>query len=234
MILTYIKENKKKLLIILLIAIVLAFVYININNQRKVKIYLSESYVYTKESNSSDIGSGSSLPYINIKGGEVSEINSNLVKKYYEITAIDKEVMKYEYFVNKNILSLIVKIYNKESVDSLPSEVIFYNIDIATGEIINDNELLSIFSISKDEVLEIIKNDLKDYYDYEISKKYIDSKCDFDCYLNDTRSLPLLDNCNYYVKDNYLMVYKRIMVDRDFFYDENSGYELFNFELKKR
>lgn len=229
----FIRENKKKLLLVLLLIIVMVIVSIYINHQKDVKVYLSDSYIYTKESAGNDAGFTSDLPYINIKGEEISNINTDLIKKYYEVITVDKLFMKYKYYKNNNILSLIVKTYYKSSPDSYPSEVFIYNIDIKRGKVINDSELLSMFNISRDDVSEIIRDELKEYYNYEIKNNYISNECDFDCYLNGSNSLPILDNCKYYIKDNYLFAYKSISLNNKFFYDTSSGFNLFNFRIKK-
>lgn len=229
----FIKENKKKMLLILFIIAVLSIVSLVINNQRKTKIYLSEEYVYTKESYTHDDNLISKLPYINVKGENINVINNKLISKYYEIITVDQQFMSYVYYTNDNILSLIVKIYSKSSPESYPNEVFIYNVDLNSGTVIDDNQLLKKFNLSNEELSEIIRNDIKDYYDYEIKKGYTASDCNFDCYLNGTNSLPILDNCYYYVKDNYLFVYKSISLNNDFFYDASSGFDLFNFKIKK-
>ena len=234
LIVEYIKENKKTLLIILVLFVLLSFVSLYINGLEKKKVYLSESFVYTKESYNHDEYLTSELPYINVKGEEISEINEGLIKKYYEIVTVDQQIMKYNSYVSDNILSLIVKIYYKESPDSYPAEVLIYNVDIDSGVVYDDKQLLNIFNISSNDVSEIIRDELKDYYDYEIKSNYIDKGCDFECYLSSTDSLPILENCNYYVRDNTLFIYKSIIVDIQFFYDADSGFYLFNFEIKDK
>ena len=71
------EENKKKFLLVLLLIIVMVIVSIYINHQTGVKVYLSDSYIYIKESYTSDVNLTSELPYINIKGEEISNINTD-------------------------------------------------------------------------------------------------------------------------------------------------------------
>jgi len=232
-IIDYIKENKTKLLVAVVLIIILIVVSIIVNLQKKDKIYGSESYVYTKEIHKYDNGLVSELPYINITGEGISEINNSLIKKYYEIITVDDRIMDYISYKSENIISLIVNINFKESPDSYPSEVLIYNVDIENGNVIDDKQLLSLYGVSKYDVSDVIKQEIKEYYLYEIKHDYVNNDCDFNCYLDLTKSLPL-DNCKYYIKDNTLMAYKSISVDSNFFYDVNSGFYLFNFKIKEK
>ena len=232
-IIDYINERKKIILIILIIIIVLIVISSMINKHNENKIYYSESYVYTKDSFMHDNNLISELPYINIIGEEISKINSELIEKYYNIIIVDDSRMWYVTYKNDDIISLIVKIYTNDSGDSYPDEVLIYNINIKTGDVLEDDELLNMYNISRYDVSEIIMSEIKDYYLYELKKGYVDSDCSFDCYLEGTNSLPF-DNCKYYVKDNRLMAYKSINLGYGLFYDVSSGFNLFNFEIAKK
>lgn len=231
-IIDYIRENKKKVLLTLILIIVLTIISLLINSKNTNKIFVSESYVYTKESYSYSERLISELPYINIKSESVDEINKKLLEKYYEIITLDEQIMVYRYYINDDILSLIVKTYYKDSPDSYPTEMYFYNISINSGNLITNRDLLNKFNVSVDDVTNAIRNEIKEYYNYEIINEYINNDCDFDCYLSETNSLPIIEDGNYYVKDDQLFAYKIINVDSKFFYDFNSGFNLFNFKIK--
>lgn len=232
-VMNFIKENKKKILIILLFVFIVIILFVILNKKNEDKVYRTESYVFIKESYEHDNGLISELPYINIKGDEFREINTMLIKKYYEVTTVDDKIMTYILHKNDNILSLIVRINDKESPDSYPIEMFVYNIDYKLGMIINDNQMLQLFDISFEDVDKVIMQELKQYYAYEVENKYISSDCDFECYLSMTQSLPL-DDCSYYVRNNTLFAYKSISLGSDFFYDTNSGFDLFNFKIKEK
>lgn len=235
MIINFIKDNKKSLLIILGVLLVLSIITIFINKGNKYKIYPSESYVYTKEEYKNEFGLVSRLPYINIKGDDVNDINIVLINKYYEVNAINDYFMDYDYYESDNILSLVVNTHSNSSPDAYPRNIYIYNIDINNGSVISNNQLFKIFNVSSDQVSESVRNGIKDYYDYELSKGYADSSlCDFDCYLSGSNSLPILDNCSYYVKNNTLYAHKIISLNSKFFYDTTSGFELFNFKIKEK
>ncbi len=231
--LEYIRENKIKLIVFLVILIVvLAFSLIMKKGSDK-KIYATDSYVYTRETYDYGEGLESKLPYINVKSNDVAKINSEIIEKYYEITTIGKEMMDYDYYRNGNVISLIVKTYNIESVDSYPTSIVFYNIDIDEQTVLNNLQILRKYGASNNDVEEAISSKLKEYYEYETKKGYISGKeCDFDCYMTEIGGYPILDGCNYYVKDDALMAYKSVSLDVNFFYDVNSGFNLFNFKVK--
>lgn len=230
----YFYENKKKLFILggLIIVVVVIMIWMNIKD--KPKVYTSDDYVFTKESYVHNSGVKSVLPYINIKGNSASEINNILLKKYYEIITIDEEIMMYDYFVSGNVLSLIVKFYYNDVLDSVTSDILIYNLDIKTGEIIYNDSLFSMFDISSEEANDIILDKIRDYYNYEIDKEYISKFCDFDCYLSMVNAIPIMDNINFYVKNDTLFAYKPLLLDSEFYYDESSEFDLFNYEIKEK
>jgi len=232
LIIEYFRENRKKVLLLgILVTVLIGFMIFTNNKEDENKIYESDDYIYTKESYNHDSGLVSVLPYINIKSEEIKEINIQLIKKYYEIVTIDKQMMVYEYYKNDNVLSLVVSTYYQEAPD-VPNEMFFYNVDLKKGSLISNEELIDMFGVTDNEVSDLIRNALNEYYNYEIEKGYISNSCDFDCYLSSTDSLPILDDCNYYVKDNGLYVYKSLLLDSDFYYDDASKFDLFNFKIK--
>lgn len=234
MILNFIRENKKKLLILLIVIIVLFIISFIINNNSNNKIYVSESYVYTKESYEHSNELISKLPYINIKGNSISEINTELINKYYEVIAIDDMFMDYVFYKNNDIISVVVEIRYLSSPNAYPSDVIVYNIDIESGKVLTDEEVIDFFDISFEDVSDAIYDEIREYYDYENKKGYFITECDFDCYLSKIKAFPILDNCKYYIKDKNLIVYKNLQLGNEFYYDVNSGFDLFRFKIKNR
>lgn len=228
----YIRENKKVLLVIIGVIIILSIISIYINNQKNKKVYMSDDYVFTKESYEYNEYIFSELPYINIKGDEIQKINNELLNQYYEINELQEKMMKYDYYISDNILSLIVKVYYIEAPDVSPSLSV-YNVDMDSLEVLYNNELLTLFNISNNEVIDFIRSDINDYYNYEIRNDYISNDCNFDCYLSRANSLPL-DKYELYVKDNILYAYKDLKLDRDFYYDIDSGFNLFHFKIVEK
>lgn len=230
LVIEYIKENKKRVLILIVFVILLIVISSLINNDDENKIYGSDEYVYTKESYDHASGFVSELPYINIKSDEINEINIQLINKYYEIITVDEQIMKYKFYKNDNVLSLLVSIYYQYAPDT-SNETMFYNVDLESGKLLNNVELMDKFGVTNDEVADIIRDELNKYYNYEIGKGYVSSNCDFICYMESISSLQILDDCSYYVKDNHLYVYKYLLLDSYFYYDSDSGFDLYNFKI---
>lgn len=232
MILDFIRENKKKLLILFIVIIILLILSFMVNSSTINKVYVSESYVYSKESYAHNNELTSRLPYINIKGETVSKVNIELINKYYEVITIDDMFIDYVFYKNDNIISLIVEIRYLSSPNAYPYEVIVYNVDIETGKILTDEEVIELFDVSFEDVSNAIYDEIREYYDYEKKKGYFITECDFDCYLSNIKAFPILNNCKYYIKDKTLIVYKNLQLGSDFYYDVNSGFDLFRFKIK--
>jgi len=230
--LTYIKENKKKILLCALLIVAMLIIYSCVKNDDEEKIYSSEDYIYTAESYEHEDYLISERPYINIAGDEINDINTHLINKYYEVITLNEKMMVYDYYTSSDVLSLIVKIYYREVPDSYPSETYIYNIDLNSKHLMSDTDILRKFSVTTSDVSQIITDEIKEYYNYEKRNGYINSECDFNCYLSDTHSLPVLDGCSYYVRNGNLYAYKIIDLDSTFFYDMTSGFNLFNFKIK--
>ena len=227
----YIRENIKKVLLVVVFVIILIILSIYTDKDNDKKIYVSDDYIYTKEYFEHYEGLFSKLPYINIKSKEVNEVNIDLIEKYYKIITLNKQFMIYKYYKNDTVLSLIISIHDIESPE-YPSELFAYNISLNDGSLIDNNELEDMFNISSDDVSNIISNQLEEYHSYEVKKGYTTSDCDFNCYLYKVQAFPILDNCNYYVRNNNLYVYKQLIIENEFYYDIDSGFDLFNFKIK--
>lgn len=108
-----------------------------------------------------------SLPHINIDSVDANTINSE-IESYYKplISNIDENVdvelksIKYDSFINDNILSLVISSETTYEVTSYK----VYNIDINTGSIIKDSDLLKVKDISMSELLTALKAAYKDKY----------------------------------------------------------------------
>lgn len=222
-------ENKKILLVILIVIIVMTIVSLNMNSKKNIKIYFSEDYVYTKDTYEHDEGFISELPYINIKNDNVMKINNDLINSYHITTKLKEEYMQYEYFINDNILSLIVKYYNLDSYDVYPN-ISIYNFDIKSGNVLSNNDLLNRLSVSEEVASSSIENGIRAYYDYERKQGYYTES--FDSYLYDTASLPILDDCSYYITKEGLYAYKEVILDAEVFYDIDADFNLFHFIIK--
>ena len=222
------KVHKVKVIIavILLIIVICFYVFRNKNSIDNKKTYRNQNIVFTSEKTSGDYVS--SLPQINLTGNSVLKANEELITLYYDTVASSDKYMMYEYYKNDDILSLAVKIYNKFSDTPVPVKSYFYNVDIDRKMVLTDNELKLKYNVTDSEAGKIILQQVREYYDYELEHKYI-SNCSFACYYS---SIEDLSAAKYYVKDNNLYAYLVFMIDRDFAYEENNPFDLFNFKIK--
>lgn len=224
----FIINNKIKVLIAVLVLMFIIVMMITNKNKDEHKVYDNRNYIYTSEIK--DIGGiKSKLPLVNLYGEEIDILNKDIMGKYYTENLIGEKYMDYEYYKNNNILSLIVKLYYLESNDYAPSNIYFYNIDINEGTLISNEELLSIYNISTEEVENELIEHIEEYYNYEVDNNYI-SGCDINCY-KDRIGSNLLEDISYYVKDNNIYAYKYFLIDRNLAYDENKPFDLFRFKI---
>lgn len=226
----FIKENKKKVIILLILLVILIVVLIlsssrsKDNNNDKNKVFKDSNYVITYEK----VGS-SELPYVNLNGEDASKVNYDMMKLYYEGLELDDKFMNYEAYNNDNILSLVVKNYIKDS-DLIYSDMYFYNFDINSGTLISDDELKDIFNVTDTDIKNEIDNSIREYYDYEVKKNYVDENlCDWNCYQGYYNNVT---DINFYVKDNHLYAYLYFNLDSDFIYDSGKPFDLFRFKIK--
>jgi len=228
-----IMENKKKCIIILIIiimGIIISIINKTSDYKKSAKVYKNSDIVFTYDEKKITDDISSLLPYVNLNSDTVSAVNRTNMTLFYETNYLDSEYMLYDYYLNNNVLSLIVKLYYNDANDFVPSNIDFYNIDLDTNEVIMSEELKSKFNITDEEVKTKLLELIKEYYDYEVKQGYINN-CDFDCYIEPI-SDNLINSGNFYVKDNHLYYYRYFSIDYNFAYDENNPFNLFNFMIK--
>lgn len=224
-----IKEEKKTVIaIFIILAITIVIVFVLNAFDEKNKILNNKDYVFTEETVMID-NLESSLPYLNLLGDDSQNVSEEIYKRFYELETNENGFMYYEYYKNKNVLSLIVKVRLLGSDSNIPDESYYYNFDIKNKKLLDSSELLELFNITPDEVYDKMLSQVKEYYDYELEKGYI-SDCDFDCYKMALETDVLKTN-NYYVKDGSLFVNREFYIDYNFAYDENNPFDLFNFKI---
>lgn len=217
-------ENKKKSIIIILLLIFLIILILwpkenNTNNK----------YITTYETTKINEAT-SKMPYINLKSEDVDIVNEAVMVKYYVCEELQDRYMDYEYYINDNVLSLIVKIYLLED-DFMPSEIEFYNFDLS-GKRLTNNDLKKLYNVDNTFIEERLNTLTKKYYDYEVQKGYIDKTvCNYNCYIENYPS-DYLNTLEYYVKNNNLYVYFYFDIDSDFAYDSNKPFNIFRFKIK--
>lgn len=192
-------------LIVFFIVIIIFFVMgkinsIDLNNKKKDK---SKDIVYTIYSSDKY---EQSIPYINIDGEMIDNINKNIRDNTSNYIDKDTCAIYYDYNVSNDILSLIVMIFNYDI------RFISYNINLNDNSYIDVDELLDSYNIDLDEVNNRLDNSLLDSYN-----KHNIKNCDFNCFKK-RRGVDLIDSSLYafYVENGNLYVYIPIASDSSF------------------
>lgn len=215
------KENKKTLIILGILLIFVIFSSIFNQKTNSDKLDNNKDYIYTSRSNDN-----SKMPYINIKSEEITDANIEILTKYLEIDNKENSSMNYTYTEYSDIISLIISIIDNEG----NLEKLTYNIDKKSKKILSDEEIINEFNLENSKVKNIMEYYIREYYNYEISQKYIDKSCDFNCYITEYE-IDVYNNYKFYIKDNNLYIYKKINTTQDFLYDENNPFSLFEFKI---
>lgn len=223
-------DQKRNIIIIGTIAIIvfiLTFAYIssNNNNYNYLKQNKGDYLVYT--SYQQKIGNyNQEIPYVNVESDIIDKVNEDIDLFTSKYKDKDKNDISYEYNINGEILSLLVKISSYEG--DIP-KVYFssYNIDLKNRTLIGNKALLDLFNISSNEVSSKIETRFKKYYKDIVSDEYYtEDECDYNCFLSYRGVDNYLDNVSYYINNGNLYAYKSfdfysIFGEEDYFKDKD-------------
>lgn len=119
-------------------------------------------------------------PAINIDSEDVKAINAEIKEKYGftqeqedELFFMELEVATYDYYINDNILSVVVMHGGNDSTWTAS-----YNVDLTTGKKISNEDLLGRKQMSSSEKFDVnkVKENLKEYSIKEIDKSTAEMK----------------------------------------------------------
>ena len=230
-------DNSKRIVIIIgsiiLITLVIILSSLSRSNEnfKRIKQNKNNYLVYSKVEQD-DNKYPKYVPYINIKGDIVEQVNQDIDNFVDNYVNSEKALITYEYNISGIILSVVVKVANYEK-DYAP-EVLYrsYIINLNTLKLISDQSLLDFFEINEKEVSTIIENKFKEYYT-ELVKEgyYIPEECNYECFLKYRNVSNYLDNVNYYVKNGDLIAYRpfvfySIFGDEEYFKEEHFEFVL--------
>lgn len=205
-------DTKKKIAIgvgLVLIILVIVFFYIRkqYENFNYIKANKNNYLVYTVKS--TDGTYPKNIPYLNIKTDVAKSVNSDIDSFLLDYKENKMASISYEYDINGDILSLIIKVVDYDT-DYAP-EVYFrsYNYNLKESNIISDLELLELFNTNEAVVEEKIESKLEGYYEDILDDEYYDEKeCNFECFLKYRQIDDYLDDVVYFVKNGNLIAYK--------------------------
>ena len=196
---------RKKLLIIggLVVFAILISLYANTFKKdalQTIKETKNKNLIYTVKERTVD-GNKSEVPIINIEGENIDKLNKdieNFVNKYYSNPT---SIISYSYDVSDKILSLVVKVAYFDKV--YYPDFRTYNINLSDLSVLSDEDLLTKFNLTEEDVY---------FYNDVLNKGYYSGECDYNCFLYFRGDKDYLDDIHYYIKNNKLYVYKAFNV----------------------
>ena len=207
------KEEKKKffglskLQILLIILILLGIIIIIAANGKKkakeIRIDDNKDLVYSSYVNEMY---DQRIPYVNVKGDEIIELNEDIQKYTKEFKDNKKAKIKYEYQYQGgfyNLLSLIISIKYSGNDNNDRFFYASYNVDVVNKKWISSNDVLKAYGLTQNDVKNYVKDQFKEFYNDEIKNNYFEKKdCNFVCYL-DLRNYNGIEDGEYsYYVDN--------------------------------
>lgn len=199
------------------------------SNYNYLKEDRSEYLVYTSQSFNNTKGFTCEVPYINIDSEDARNVNaaiSNFVTEFFKENS--NNILVYDSELNGEVLSVVLRMTSYSEDFSYP-EVSFhtYNFNLSSRSLISDQELLSLFSVTEDEVSSKIEEGFREFYDDEVYKGYIVSQeCDYECFLGWRGVDNYLDSVSYYVRRGKLIAFRPFTTysaygEEDYFTDKD-------------
>lgn len=211
-------EVSKKLFITMIVILVLTIgativKKIYVNRYERLKVNKNQDFIYTREEYKE---SKSYVPYINLNTSFAKELNSKIkeLARTYEDSDTSNQSISYRYNVNANIVSVVIILKSINDKDELDFDFITYVFDLDNkGKALTDEEILSKYSLDEDNVSLAIEKQMKEKYNYEIKEEILPSTCDYDkCFLGLRGIDNYLDNANYFIENDELVVYRSYKV----------------------
>ena len=147
-------------------------------------IVFDEKYNYELNFDGTKFEINSIMPIINISSDKIKLINEE-IKKYYETTKLNEEMyeLNYDKYIYDDIISIVIQKQQKRT-DSIKniSNVIIYNINKNSGDIVSNRELVNKKNTGLEkiclELLNTVSKDLNNNYNFNIADKsfLIDNK----------------------------------------------------------
>ncbi|MBQ7141394.1 MAG: hypothetical protein IJO32_07840 [Bacilli bacterium] len=229
-----IKNYKKEFIIMgILIGLILIIFLFQIFQSKETtnKILENHDYIIEKESLKEENIITHRLPYINLNNKAAELINKEIISKYYLLKETENSIFDYTYTKTDDIISLLITSSICEYGDSCKAEYISYNFDIKNNKLLNNEDLLNMYNYDLDIIEKTIKNKLNEYYNHELTNKYIDKNMSFEQYLSD-RNIDDYNDVNIYInKDNKIIIYKTYTLSSGISIDEEFISNPFEFEI---
>ncbi len=234
-------DNSKKVPIVIfsaVILIVLIIIFSVFRNQnvgyKKIKEYENKSLVYTINSKENGIFH-IEVPYLNIKDSYAKTVNEDINDFVLDFIDNEKVILDYDYNVNGNILSLVIKVVDYSEKNIPKSYFKTYNINLDTKELLYDDQVLANFNVTSLDVSNKIEKQFMNWYRDVTEKGYVEEEeCDYECFLKYKEVDDYLDDVSYYIENGNLVVYKPFVFYSIFGEEEYFKEDDFKFMIVKR
>lgn len=135
-------------------------------------------------------GNDSTLPEIEIDSATVDYINKYIAKLYAKYTSDGKSKMTYTYYTYGDIVSVLVNIKEYDANKKIYiQKYLSFNVNKETKVAIANDDLVTLFGYDMLDIAKKIEERIKQYYETEVEENYVDSNCNYSCYLKTYREV---------------------------------------------
>lgn len=167
------QSGKKKLIILLIVLIAITIILVVLNKKMDTnnKVLGAQDYVIEKETEYSKDESKGLLPVINLKGKEVETINNEILGIYYSVAYKEYDVFKYEYNIEKDILSLLITVTLVDDTEYGTIKYYSYNINVKENKSLSNQEVVKTLKLDSNIINEKLEFRIKKYYSLDVLNK---------------------------------------------------------------
>lgn len=167
------QSGKKKLIILLIVLIAITIILVVLNKKMDTnnKVLGAQDYVIEKETEYSKDESKGPLPVINLKGKEVETINNEILGIYYSVAYKEYDVFKYEYNIEKDILSLLITVTLVDDTEYGTIKYYSYNINVKENKSLSNQEVVKTLKLDSNIINEKLEFRIKKYYSLDVLNK---------------------------------------------------------------
>lgn len=167
------QSGKKKLIILLIVLIAITIILVVLNKKMDTnnKVLGAQDYVIEKETEYSKDESKGPLPVINLKGKEVEKINNEILGIYYSVAYKEYDVFKYEYNIEKDILSLLITVTLVDDTEYGTIKYYSYNINVKENKSLSNQEVVKTLKLDSNIINEKLEFRIKKYYSLDVLNK---------------------------------------------------------------
>lgn len=223
--------------VLLLVALLIWFFFYKnyYSNYNYIKEDTSKYLVYTADTFTNRHNMHNEIPYINIDSKDARLVNKTIQTYANSFLKNKNNLMVYDSQLNGEVLSVLLRMSDYGAGYSFPDVTFYtYNFNLNTQTLMSDEELLSLFDVTKEEVSKKIETQFKKYYQQEVNEGYfVAQECDYDCFLSwrGIENYDYLNSVHYYVKNGKLVAYRAFSIysvygEEEFYNDKSYSFSI--------